>query len=616
MTGTSEPHGLGRALDHLPLPTWVWEPVPDGGFRLAAFNRAALSLSGDALRGAVGRLASELHDAGSPVLDDLEACRSGSGPRQRELHPRSPLYPPGGGYRFLYAPLDDMILVHVEPLADEDTGHLKEPVSFLWRLLGNLPGLAYRCRNDANWTMEFVSPGCEALTGLPAAALVENRVCSFASLIHPDDRAFVWNAVQAGLEDRGRFDVAYRIVRPDGSQRWVWEQGAGVEAEDGSGGFIALEGFITDITDRHELAVELRQTEQQFQILVEHALAGVYLIEDGRFSYVNQRFAEIFGYSADHIRGLDSILELVHPEDREQVRDNLRRRVQGETDQVEQVFRGVRGDDGAVIHVEAHGTVVQRKERPVILGMLLDVTDRMRASERYHQAQKMEALGRLAGGIAHDFNNVLSVIRTLAELLQLELSSEPSVAEDLAEMTRAAERGAALSRQLMNFSRPRPDHLERVSLSDVVKELTPMLERILGADVRLATDLAQDLAPVDVDPSHLEQVVMNLVINARDAMPDGGTLSVRTGLAERGPQARQPFVFVEVQDTGTGMPESVRRRIFEPFYTTKGSQGTGLGLGNVWSITDRYGGSVDVTTVEGVGSTFTVLLPVAPEDTA
>jgi PAS domain S-box-containing protein len=616
-----DPGTLGRALDHLPLPTWVWVPAGEGDFRLAAFNRAALDLGGDVVRAAVGELASALHADEADMLDGLRHCLSEGEACHREFANRSALYASVERVGMLFArPAPGTVVAHLEtpvsPREAETQGALSpdEQGAFLRRLLANLPGMAYRCRNDVAWTMEFLSPGCEALTGLAPEALIGNRDRSFGSLIHAEDRDLVWSMVQAGLEARGRFDVAYRLRRPDGSVRWVWEQGAGIgtpDPEDGS--FPLIEGFATDITERHELATELRDTEQRYRFLVEQSLAGVYVIERGRFTYVNQRFAEIFGREVAEILALDDTLPLVHPEDRGQVRENLRLRETGETAKVEQVFRGIRKPDDATIHVEAHGSVVQSDEHPIILGVLLDVSDSVRASERYHHAQKMEALGRLAGGIAHDFNNVLSVIRTLAEILRSEQDDHSTGAEDLDEMVRAAERGAALSRQLMTFSKPSASRLERVSLSDAVAELTSMLERIVGDDVCMTIDLAPSLPVVAVDPSHLEQVIMNLVINARDAMPEGGTLTLRTGVADPGRLEPAPAgaVFLSVADTGVGIPEDMRRRIFEPFVTTKGTGGTGLGLGNVWTIADGYGGLVDVDSTIDEGSTFTIVLPVA-----
>jgi signal transduction histidine kinase len=208
------------------------------------------------------------------------------------------------------------------------------------------------------------------------------------------------------------------------------------------------------------------------------------------------------------------------------------------------------------------------------------------------------------------------VIRTLAELLRRDQAADSPVVDDLDEMIQAAERGASLSRQLMAFSKPSARHAQRVSLSDVVAALVPMLERIVGADVRMTFDLAPNLPAAEVDPSQIEQVIMNLVINARDAMPEGGDLTIRTDVAESDRLEHAPAgaVTLQVTDTGMGIPEPMLRRIFEPFVTTKGDLGTGLGLCNVWTIADGYGGLVEVESEVGEGSTFTFVLPVAPPE--
>ncbi len=489
--------------------------------------------------------------------------------------------------------------------------------AFLLRLLRNLPGMAYRCRNDADWTMEFVSDGCRTLTGFAPQDLMADGVVSFASLIHPDDRERVWNCVQDAVLQGTAFKTTYRLRRVDGSERTVWEQGCAVH--DGVGKVTALEGFVTDITDLTELTERVREHEHQFRALVEQALTGVYIIGDGRFRYVNPRFAQIFGYSVEEVLALESVAELVHPEDRDLVLGNLRRRFDGELEELHYDFRA-KPKDGADRVVEVHGRRIELDGSPAVIGTLLDVTERRRAERRYHTRQKLEALGRLAAGVAHDLNNFLSAIKSTAELLIAERQDDEALLADLEGVVSAVKRGSALSRQLTAFGNPEPSSGGDVSLHEVIHEITPILRRMLGDDVELCLCVDHDLPPVGLDPTHAEEIVVNLAVNARDAMPEGGTLTVRArheprdaiGGAHAGPVGDLGRVVIEFTDTGLGIQSGIRERIFEPYFTTKGDRGTGLGLANVWRIVSGAGGVVEVESEPGEGSTFRLTLPAGP----
>jgi len=511
-----------------------------------------------------------------------------------------------------------------------------ETEPFLQRLLQNLPGMAYRCRDDPSWTMEFVSSGCRALTGFTPEDLVDNRVVSYARLVHPDDRDRVWRTVRRSVDHDQPFRVTYRIRTADGATRWVWEQGVGVRGPDG--GIEAIEGFITDITDRYELTERISTHESRYRALVEQSLVGVYVIREGRFLYVNPHFAEIFGYTVAQILELDSVEALVHPDDRARVAENLRRRLDGDVDELHYDFRGVRRD-GTPCEVEVHGRRVGWDGGPAVIGVVLDVTARERARRFYHGAKKMEALGQLAAGVAHDFNNILAVIKTTAHLMKptAELATADGYEQweaDVAEISAAVDRAAALCHQLIAFGRERRTPHSALSLPQLIEELIPILVRILGDTVRLDVLIEDDLPPVLLEAAPAEEVVMNLALNAKDAMPEGGTMLIRattlagtnpgtgagrdsgtapgagTGTADHHPA----HVLLEVTDTGSGIPDEIRRHIFEPYFTTKADEGTGLGLANVWRICQDAGGWVEVESEPGVGTTFRACFPSASPD--
>jgi two-component system, cell cycle sensor histidine kinase and response regulator CckA len=260
-----------------------------------------------------------------------------------------------------------------------------------------------------------------------------------------------------------------------------------------------------------------------------------------------------------------------------------------------------------------------RKRDRLVLFVPRDVTERHTLEVDLRQAQKMEALGRLAGGVAHDFNNILTAIMGYGSLLEGRLDRTMGPASELVEMMKAAERAAMLTQQLLAFSRRQVVAFRQVSLNELVGDMQRMLERIIGEDVQLVADLAPELPEVHFDPGQLQQVVLNLAVNAREAMPSGGTLTLSTrSVAQSARRAGEPelapgrYVVLQVTDTGVGMDESVRARIFEPFFTTKGRKGgTGLGLAMVYGIVRQAGGDVTVASEPGKGTTFHIYLPEA-----
>jgi PAS domain S-box-containing protein len=259
-----------------------------------------------------------------------------------------------------------------------------------------------------------------------------------------------------------------------------------------------------------------------------------------------------------------------------------------------------------------------------LVGVAHDATERRALEDQLRQAQKMESVGQLAGGIAHDFNNLLTVINGMAEFaVERAAQVDPQMQEDLMEIRRAGDRAAALTRQLLAFSRKQILQPRNVNLNGIVEEMGSLLHRLLGEDVELTLDVGGEAASVNADPGQLEQVIVNLAVNARDAMPQGGSLTIRvrrenTVAGEPGqegpPPDAGPWAVLEITDSGSGMDEDVQRQIFEPFFTTKGpGKGTGLGLSTVYGIVKQSGGFVRVRSAVGQGTTFSIYLPRAVE---
>jgi PAS domain S-box-containing protein len=322
---------------------------------------------------------------------------------------------------------------------------------------------------------------------------------------------------------------------------------------------------------------------------------------DGYFRQVNPAFRRTLGYSEEELLA-SPFVDFVHPDDRDGTLAVLEELARG-ADVLEFENRYL-CKDGSERWLEWTATPVPREG--LIYAAARDVTDRRRAEEQLRQAQKMEAVGRLAGGIAHDFNNVLTAIDGYSGFLVEALEDDEQLRADALEIRQAVARASALTRQLLTFSRRQVLQPRVVELNEIVRGAEPLLRRLIGEDVEIRTHLAAGPTAVHADPGQLEQVVINLAVNARDAMPGGGRLTIAT--ESNGTEN----VALTVSDTGEGMDSTTRRHIFEPFFTTKEhGKGTGLGLATVYGIVEQSGGTIDVTSDPGEGSTFRVVLPAA-----
>lgn len=365
----------------------------------------------------------------------------------------------------------------------------------LHQLMNDLPGMVYRCRNDREWTMEFLSEGCRDITGYGPEDLIGNKSLSYASLIHPDDSQRVREEVQAAIARQREFELEYRIRTAKNEEKIVWERGRALYATDGK--VDALQGFVADITERRKLRGELIQL------------------------------------------------------------------------------------------------------------------------------QKMDSLGQLTGGIAHDFNNLLTVVLGNLQLLESQMVDQPDARELLQDAMESAWRGAELSQRLLAFSRRQMLSPDVLSVNALIEGMEKMIQRTLGGSIETRLHLADDLSQVLIDPGQLENAVLNLAINARDAMPDGGTLLIQTNKFVAGAEyaAQHPdvevgeYVTIEVSDTGAGMSPEIQERVFEPFFTTKEpGQGTGLGLSMVYGLLKQSGGHARIYSERGHGTVVKLFVPIATPD--
>ncbi|MDP3541524.1 MAG: PAS domain S-box protein [Elusimicrobiota bacterium] len=368
--------------------------------------------------------------------------------------------------------------------------------------------------------------------------------------------------------------------------------------------FVATTALLLFVFIRRALE-RLRASEEKFRTLVERSLAGIYIIQDGRFAYVNSRFGEVFGYPPEVITGRLTVDDLVAPADRPVVRENLRRRTAGEIQHLNYAFTGARAD-GASIDVEVAGEMTTLSGRPAVIGTLLDQTERNRLQRRALEDQKVETLGLLAGGLVHDFGNVVAAVIGHAELLALGLPKGSAARRDAEIIQDCARHASDLTRQLLTFSRRQKPAPVSLDLNATVRGCEAMLRSAAGSLIRLDLLLEDGLGSVRAAPGQLEQAMMNLVINARDAMPRGGVVVVSTA---RGGLSGKPCAVLAVRDMGAGMEPETLARVFEVFFTTKGDKGTGLGLPTVQRIAENAGGRVELVSSPGVGTTARVLLP-------
>jgi two-component system cell cycle sensor histidine kinase/response regulator CckA len=371
--------------------------------------------------------------------------------------------------------------------------------------------------------------------------------------------------------------------------------------------------------ERQRADEQRQQAEDRFRQLAE-TIQQVFWMSDphGTMLYVSPAFETIFGRPADILAmSPGAWLDAVHPDDRERVEQASYARAR--RDDYDEVYRIVR-PDGAVRWIRDRAFHVYNDAGDVhrLVGTAADVTEQRQLEEQLQQAQKMEIVGRLAGGVAHDFNNLLTVINGMTDLVLGGLPDDDPLRTDLVQIRQAGERAAALTGRLLAVSRRQILKPELVDLGAVVTGLRDMIQRLVGEDVELVLELAPELASVKADPGQVEQVLLNLIVNARDAMPDGGVLTIETRsvhldavYAAEHPGTRPgPHAMIAVRDTGVGMDEAIRRRIFEPFFTTKAlGKGTGLGLSMVYGIVKQSGGSIWFHSEPGHGSRFTIYLP-------
>jgi two-component system, cell cycle sensor histidine kinase and response regulator CckA len=405
-----------------------------------------------------------------------------------------------------------------------------------------------------------------------------------------------------------------RHHRKDGTPFWILERATIVTD---SFGRRVIEGTAIDITERKQAEIALKQSEERFATIFRQSPIGCAIISsDGRFLNANDHLLNTLGRTADQVIGKSTVELGFFPSDEEGQKFQERLLGQGSIRNIELSFKDGAGN---VHHGLYFASVVWIGDKQCIFGMLLDQTEQRELERKFLQAQKMEALGRLAGGVAHDFNNLLGVVGGYAELLEKKVGFDENSRRYCMKILDTTERAGALTRQLLTFGRK--EIVRPVSLrpDEIIRDLNSILPRLIGEDIELVLNL-QSTRTLMMDKTHFEQVILNIVMNSRDAMPHGGQLFIETediscpAVSDRGTSAVTDYLAVRIRDTGLGMDEETRAHAFEPFYTTKDiGRGTGLGLATVYAIVQQCKGEINIDSSPGRGTRVSILLPAVSE---
>jgi|CXWL01.1.fsa_nt_gi PAS domain S-box-containing protein len=453
----------------------------------------------------------------------------------------------------------------------------------------------------------IVSPEYASMLGYDPATFRETNA-TWLERLHPEDRDHVASTYReyiAGRRSEYRVEFRQRTVQG----HWLWIRSVGrISERDPDGSPRRMLGTHTDISE-HKADEE--STRLQLAALDAAADAIVIVDRDGIIRWCNDAFTSLTGYAREEVIGFTPRLLKSGVQEEPFYKELWQTLLQGK------VWRGelVNRRKDRTEYVEQQSITPFRNPHGVIthfVAIKRDLTAQHQLEAQYQQAQKMESVGRLAGSVAHDFNNLLTVINSSIDLAKSALSPDHPSRLDLDEADRAAARAVLLTRQLLGFSRQRPSHVTRLDLSETVRGMLPMLDRLLGENIAVVASGCGPVPAILADRGQMEQVVMNLTINARDAMPAGGTITITTASLPAHGDDAEHWVELRIRDTGTGMDAQTQSRLFEPFFTTKEpGKGTGLGLATVFSVVSMAKGRITVETAPGRGSTFVIHLPAA-----
>ena len=485
----------------------------------------------------------------------------------------------------------------------------------LARIAATLPGAICELRlsADGRLSMPYAGPGLRRISGIAPEDIVSDATALFAA-VHVDDAPELRESIQRSAETLEPWAGAWRIHHPTRGVRWLEGQSVPEAEADGS---VLWTGYVLDVTDRRRAEEELRLSRERLRLVFDSTAVGIVARDpDGRIVECNRAYAEMLGFAPHELLGTD-YTAIGGPEEVARSERRFREGWAAGRDGVA-FEHHYRHRDGHAVEARVTASFVRDESgRPRYqLAIVEDVSETRRVELQLLEAQKMDAVGRLAGGVAHDFNNMLSAILGFNEIVAQELGDDHPLAPDVAEVRLAAERARDLTQQLLAFSRRQLLSREDLEVHELLDTLAPLLRRMVGEDIEVVVTGSDGPAVVRADRHQLEQVMLNLVVNAGEAMPAGGRLTLHVdcedvAAAGVGLGAGR-YATISVSDTGRGMDEETQRRAFEPFFTTKpAGDGSGLGLSTAFGVVDQMGGTITVDSRLGSGTTYTVLLPEA-----
>ncbi len=453
----------------------------------------------------------------------------------------------------------------------------------------------------------------------------DSKNLGWLDVIHPEDRGIAESAWIYSFTNNLPFETVYRVLTVGGEYKYFAVRG--VPVLDGNDSLRKWIGTFNDITERKEVEEELRRSEARLRLSQQSARIGTWEwnIETNECVWSVGIWTQFALEPGAIGTNYDNYMKFVHPEDLESLEDDLKTAVEGGKE-LDTEYR-IKNVEGQTLWIAAKGSVVRNEEGEVkrMIGVTIDVTARKIAEEslkateeKLRQAQKLESIGRLAGGIAHDFNNMLTAINGYSDLTLRRMSEDDPLRSFIEEIKKSGERSASLTHQLLAFSRRQILQSKVLNINQIISDTTGLLQRLIGEDVRLVEKLGSDIGQVEADPGQITQVIMNLAVNARDAMPKGGILKIETESVyldgkyiKENPWVKEGhYVLLKVSDTGIGIDKETLDNIFEPFFTTKEvGTGTGLGLATVYGIIKQSGGYINVHSSVNIGTTFEIFLP-------
>ena len=479
-------------------------------------------------------------------------------------------------------------------------------------LVENLNDIVYT--TDENAVVTYVSPNINQLSGYTPDEVIGKN---FVDFVDPEDlpgRIEQFSKILDGTQEA----TEYRFLTKTGEIKWTRTSGRPIRRQ---GRVVGVQGILVDITDRKMVEKALRRSEEKYRILVQHAKDAIFVLQGGHIRFMNPKATEILGYTCESIAERPFI-KFVHPDHRAMIMDRYIRRLRKEklSDQV--CFKIVNRNDD-VRDVELNAVLIAWEGKPAILNFLRDITLQNKMEAQLRNSQKMEALGTLAGGIAHNFNNLLMGIHGNASLSLMRIDPAARVSDYLRKINQLVESGSRLTRQLLDYASGGRCKVGSVDINGLARDVSETL-MATKKHIRVNLRLSEEVSCINADQGQIEQVLLNLLLNAADAMPEGGTVCVETACIQ-GDQAEataslvpdKAYVLLKVSDQGTGIPRKNLDRIFEPFFTTKGlGRGTGLGLSTAYGIARHHDGEIIVESDENKGSRFFVYLPAAGAETA